>query len=187
VPVTRGDLNGGSALAAAIERSQGEFVAVISAGVSLRPTAVQMGLAFPRFSQFNFGRVERQYAAREGTLQLFEEITDLVPPEHAYALVHEHIELPGLTTSREQILFAPGERDSTQAGNRPRLRSEPPSGDTEAIEELERVRAKGASFLVFSWTATSWLERYPGFADHLRSTARRARESDRLVAFDLRP
>jgi hypothetical protein len=43
-----------------------------------------------------------------------------------------------------------------------------PANDAEAIEELERLRADGADYLVFPTTSAWWLEHYGGLAEHLR-------------------
>jgi hypothetical protein len=62
----------------------------------------------------------------------------------------------------------------------------PPPDDEAGIRELERLRAAGASHIVFAWPAFWWLEHYGAFHRHLRSRFRCVLENDRLVAFDLR-
>lgn len=62
----------------------------------------------------------------------------------------------------------------------------PPSDDETAIEEFERLRQAGASFMVFAWPAFWWLEYYAGLRRHLCSTFRCVLENERLVVFDLR-
>ena len=61
-----------------------------------------------------------------------------------------------------------------------------PTGDRQAIEELERMRSEGAEFAVFAWPCFWWLDYYKGFARHLRERYRCVFTSDRLVVFDLR-
>jgi SAM-dependent methyltransferase len=63
----------------------------------------------------------------------------------------------------------------------------PPPDDDTAIDELERLRRQGASFLVFAWPAFWWLEHYAELARHVRSRFTCLLESEWLVVFDLRP
>jgi 2-polyprenyl-3-methyl-5-hydroxy-6-metoxy-1,4-benzoquinol methylase len=62
----------------------------------------------------------------------------------------------------------------------------PPADDVSAIDELERLRARGALFAVVAWPAFWWLECYPGLRGHLGSRYRRVLDSERLIVFDLR-
>jgi glycosyltransferase involved in cell wall biosynthesis len=61
----------------------------------------------------------------------------------------------------------------------------PPADDEQAVAELERARAEGASQLVVAWPAFWWLDHYPGFADRLRSLPCLL-ENERAVVVDLR-
>lgn len=60
-----------------------------------------------------------------------------------------------------------------------------PEDDSAAVQDLERLRASGASFAVFGWPAFWWLEYYAGFHRHLSSRYRRVLENERLVVFQL--
>ena len=60
-----------------------------------------------------------------------------------------------------------------------------PSGDRMAIEELERMREEGATFVAFAWPALWWLDHYIDFHRHLRTHYRPAVENKRLMVFDL--
>ncbi|KYC37132.1 hypothetical protein WA1_46730 [Scytonema hofmannii PCC 7110] len=62
----------------------------------------------------------------------------------------------------------------------------PPSDDTIAIQEFERLHREGASFIVFAWPAFWWFDYYAKFASYLRSKFRCVLDCDRLVVFDLR-
>jgi glycosyltransferase involved in cell wall biosynthesis len=62
-----------------------------------------------------------------------------------------------------------------------------PAGDRVAIEELERMRGVGATYMAFAWPALWWLDHYTDFHRHLRSRYRAAIENKRLVVFDLHP
>src|SRR5262249_16001488 len=63
------------------------------------------------------------------------------------------------------------------------LHEEAALDDSTAIRDLERLRQAGASFLVFVWPAFWWLDYYPEFHRHLRSTFRCALQNDRVVVF----
>jgi hypothetical protein len=62
----------------------------------------------------------------------------------------------------------------------------PPEDDETAIQEFERLRERGAKFIVFAWPALWQLDYYTRFAGYLGSRFSRVLESERVVAFDLR-
>jgi predicted O-methyltransferase YrrM len=70
------------------------------------------------------------------------------------------------------------ERDGAWAG--------PPANDAAAIEELDRQRRAGASFIVFAWPAFWWLEHYAKFHRFLRWGFPCILRNEHLIAFDLR-
>jgi hypothetical protein len=43
----------------------------------------------------------------------------------------------------------------------------PPSNDSEAITELERMKGEGANYLAVGWPAFWWLKHYKRFSSHL--------------------
>ncbi len=56
------------------------------------------------------------------------------------------------------------------------------------IAEMERLRARGADFLLLPSTVLWWLEYYAAFGDHLRTRYEPlVREEDTCALFDLRP
>jgi len=55
----------------------------------------------------------------------------------------------------------------------------------EAINELEKLRKEGASFLVFTQYTRWWLDYSRDFQQHLDSQYRRVRDTDEYVIFDL--
>jgi len=61
-----------------------------------------------------------------------------------------------------------------------------PSDDEAAIRELERLRERGAAFLVFSWSSFWWFEYYPRFFQYLQSTFSFAVQEEFVAIFDLR-
>lgn len=61
----------------------------------------------------------------------------------------------------------------------------PPTDDTTAIAELERMRRGGAKFMAFAWPAFWWLDHYDKFQEYLRSQFPCILENERLVIFEL--
>jgi hypothetical protein len=62
----------------------------------------------------------------------------------------------------------------------------PPPDDEAAIRDLERLRCRNPSHIVFTWSAFWWLDYYTGLQQHLRSRFPCVLENDQLVIFDLR-
>ena len=60
----------------------------------------------------------------------------------------------------------------------------PPDSET-AIRELERLRAHGASHIVFGFPCFWWLDHYAAFERHLRANYRAMIENERVRIFDL--
>ncbi len=171
------DEDDGDLLERATAASSGDFIAFASTDTPLRPTAVHVGLAFPRFAQFNGAQALVSYERLEQSLELSDEIAAAVPAGEAFALVNEALLMPNMVSSRKPIpFFASDGKPPVSA----------PVDDAAAVEEVERLRRSGAGFVVFTWPAFGWLERYPGLHEHLRSTASCPVENDRLVVFDLR-
>ena len=105
-----------------------------------------------------------------------EEIAALIPPGDALILVDQAEFGSEIAAGRRPIPFL--ERGGEYWG--------PPPDDATAIQEFERLRKSGASFIVFGWPAFWWFGYYPGFHHHLRSTFRCVMENERVVVFDLR-
>ncbi len=61
-----------------------------------------------------------------------------------------------------------------------------PADATTAIQEVERLRKEGASFMVIAWPAFWWLEYYKEMHQHLRLNFSCLLENKNLVLFDLR-
>jgi hypothetical protein len=61
----------------------------------------------------------------------------------------------------------------------------PPPDDETAIQEVERLRRKGAAFMIFGWPAFWWIDHYGGLRDYLYSTARCVVNNSRLLAFEM--
>ncbi len=165
----------GSALEQAVAASRGELIAFADVEAPLRPSAVQVGLAFPRYAQFNGAQALISYERLEQSLALANDLAAVVPEGASYALVNEKLVLPHTTTSRTLVrAFADGDASS------------PPQDDGAAVAEIERLRATGVDFVAFTWPTFDWLQRYPLLHEHLLAGGRPALENERLQVFDLR-
>ncbi|HSF01507.1 MAG TPA: TylF/MycF/NovP-related O-methyltransferase, partial [Solirubrobacterales bacterium] len=101
-----------------------------------------------------------------------------IVPRGALFLLADEAQLEGAVPAGRRVLpFL--ERDGQYWGA--------PADDGSAIAELERLRRAGAELLVFAWPAFWWLEHYPAFRQHLVDHYRCSLQSERIVAFDLRP
>jgi hypothetical protein len=103
------------------------------------------------------------------------EVNSLIPPGETFLLVDDEqldaCYFPGHTV----IPFL--ERDGEYCG--------PPPDDATAVRELERLRRRGASFMIFAFPAFWWLDYYAEFHSYLCEEYPCVLENDRLVAFDL--
>ena len=61
----------------------------------------------------------------------------------------------------------------------------PPANDDAAIRAVERMRERGAGFLVVIWPAFWWLDFYQGWNEYLRSRYQCIKQNKRIVVFDL--
>jgi GT2 family glycosyltransferase len=85
----------------------------------------------------------------------------------------ELLELDGL-----QAWHFPQDEQGVYAGHYP-------ADDAAAIEHLERLRERGAGYLLLPATALWWLERYPGLGTHVRERYGVALEDESCVIFSL--
>jgi hypothetical protein len=104
------------------------------------------------------------------------DICDLLPTGSTFILVDDGQLEPEIGRGRTAIPFL--EQSGSHYGPAP-------DGIT-AIRELERLRHRGAIFIVFAWPSFWWLEFYSDFRHYLISNFRCAMTNDRIVAFDLR-
>jgi len=106
-----------------------------------------------------------------------EDLTGLIPSGSSFIFVEWDQWGPGqIVAGCRAIPFL--ERDGRYWGK--------PLDDLTAIQEIERLRRAGASFMVFGWPAFWWLDYYSDLHRHLRSEFRCVLENERLVVFDLR-
>jgi hypothetical protein len=115
--------------------------------------------------------LERAWRARN----LSREIEAFVPAGGTFVEAGDAAEWTGLQAGRRALPFV--ERDGQYWGL--------PDSDDAAIAELERMRAAGASALVFRSPNFWWLDHYSGFASHLRARYGPLVENDRIVVFGL--
>jgi glycosyltransferase involved in cell wall biosynthesis len=103
-------------------------------------------------------------------------VFDIVPPGDAFILVDDDAWGSGdLVAGRPRFPFV--EHEGQYWGS--------PIDDEHAIDELERLRARGARFLVLGWSAFWWRDYYPGWFEHLRSSFRCVLQNEHLDVFDL--
>ena len=62
-----------------------------------------------------------------------------------------------------------------------------PSDSQHAIRELERMRAAGASHIVFAWPSFWWLDHYVGFYEYLKARFHCLQRDRRLIIYALAP
>jgi hypothetical protein len=103
-------------------------------------------------------------------------IRRLIPVQDQFILVDEDIIRPELGIGQKTVPFM--EQNGQYYGL--------PADDATAIQELERLRAEGAKFIVFWWADFWCLDYYTGFNSHLRASYPCILEDESLVIFDLR-
>jgi nucleoside-diphosphate-sugar epimerase len=104
------------------------------------------------------------------------ELAKLTSPEDRLILVDECAWGPEVVAGRHTFPFI--ERDGQYWG--------PPTDDETAIQEVERLRHSGATFMVFGWPAFWWLDHYKGLLEYLGAKYRCILKNKRMVIFDLR-
>ena len=106
-----------------------------------------------------------------------DELADVTPPGEAILLADEgNFAGKELVPQRRLIPFT--EKGGVYWG--------PPADDSAAIEELERQRSGGASFLAIAWVAFWWLQTFGRFEEYLRSRFPCVWATERMMVFDLR-
>jgi glycosyltransferase involved in cell wall biosynthesis len=103
------------------------------------------------------------------------EVVTLIGPGRTFVLVDEGEWGAEFAPDRQVIPFL--ERDGCYWGV--------PAEDRTAIQELERLRGMGASFVVFGWPAFWWLDYYSGMREYLQSRYPCVLSNSRLVVYDL--
>jgi 2-polyprenyl-3-methyl-5-hydroxy-6-metoxy-1,4-benzoquinol methylase len=106
-----------------------------------------------------------------------QELATIIGPGEPFILIDEDQIRTELGPAHRILPFP--ERDGQYWG--------PPSDDAAALAEFERLRQRGAMFVVVAWPAFWWLDFYAGLARELRSRYPCLVDDERLVVFDLRP
>ena len=124
-------------------------------------------------------RLARDIERRESAAAMRELVEELVP-EGDHVLVVSRGDLSLLEIGRPAGHF-PQAAGGEYLGHHP-------ASSAEAIDQLERLRGEGASFIAFPRTGLWWLEHYRGLRDHLeRSHELLALDDDAGAVFRLRP
>lgn len=105
------------------------------------------------------------------------ELEEAVPTEASYILIDGNL-LAGSALDKSERTRRIVQRDGVYWGE--------PENSTQAIAELETLRAEGAAYAVIAWPASWWLDHYEGFAEYLASRYRRSYSGERLAVYDLR-
>jgi hypothetical protein len=107
--------------------------------------------------------------------QTLEELEEVVPEQASLILVDEQEFGRLLVGKRRPLPFL--ERNGEWWGR--------PATATDAVAELERMRAEGAGYIAFVWPAFWWLEYYSELRRHLQVGYPCILRNDRLVVFRL--
>jgi len=105
-----------------------------------------------------------------------EEICSQIPAECKFILVDDGTLLTSNQLSHRD-LFPFLEHEGAYWG--------PPSDSITAIEELERLRRRGARYIVFCEPSFWWLDYYKEFENYLRSHYRCVSDCQQMILFDL--
>lgn len=109
-------------------------------------------------------------------LQAGQELDRLIPCGATLILIDQAAFGGGFGAGRRCLPLT--ERDGSYYG--------PPSDDSAALAEFERLRAAGAEWLVIGWPAFWWLDYYVGLQAALQTRFHCALSNERLIIFDLR-
>jgi hypothetical protein len=100
-----------------------------------------------------------------------------VTPPGAALVIADLDQVPFGAALGERVRLPFLEHDATYFG--------PPATDRQALDELARLRALGATHFVLLWPAFWFFDAYPRFQRHLRRQ-RCLVENERTIVFDLR-
>jgi glycosyltransferase involved in cell wall biosynthesis len=115
------------------------------------------------------------YGWMKGMLALPREISPIIPKGAKFILVDEGQLGAEFFPDWQAIPFT--EKDGKYWG--------PPADDENAIAELNRQRAAGAKYILFTVSCFWWLEHYPGFRHYLSANFRHRSAGENLIVFEL--
>ena len=104
-----------------------------------------------------------------------QEIADLIPTDEKFILVDQNEWRARLPSGLQAFPFT--ERDGLYWG--------PPTDDDTALRELDRLRAAGATHIIFGSSTFWWLDHYAAFHSNLQTRHRCILKNDRLIVFKL--
>lgn len=105
-----------------------------------------------------------------------QEIAAVIPPAVKFILVDQNLWINSdFGNGRRHIPFL--EREGHYWG--------PPADDEEGILEIERLRQRGAAYIVFVWFCFWWFEYYPRLHDYLKANYLCHVKNERMVIFGL--
>jgi Methyltransferase domain len=151
---------------AGVASSGGDFVGLVDARSDLDEAAVEMALALPRLVRFDRGAVSPHRHLRAG-----HDIDRAIPEGEAYILVGE-------SSFVAQTIGAGPALALDEQG-------EDLLDDATALARIEKLSVEGTRFVVFLWTAFSWLSDHPLVERRLRSEGRCLTDNDRVLIFEL--
>jgi O-methyltransferase len=128
-----------------------------------------------RKGETTWSELWRQISQLDEVRQRNEQLVAAIPRGQTF--IHVGQDSLGDTTRFEWRIIPFLERDGEYWGE--------PEDDATAIRELERLRAAGAGFIVFSSSAFWWLDYYAAFARHLRERFECTVRNDHLIVFNL--
>lgn len=124
----------------------------------------------------NYNLQRAQSSWNNNVLQA-EEYAGAVLPKDAVLILVDNAEF-GAHWLHDRSKFAFTELDGKYNG--------PPTNDSMALTEFQRLRARGAQFLVLAWPAFWWKDYYEDFFTHLTETYNCIAENSQIQVFDIR-
>jgi hypothetical protein len=106
-----------------------------------------------------------------------EELSALIPEGETFILVDED-QWGGINVWPDRRVIPLLDRVGRYLGT-------PPDGDV-AINEIDRLRLSGASFIAFGWPAFWWLDYFSDLHNYLNSHFSCLLENERIIVYDLR-
>ncbi|MCC5651558.1 glycosyltransferase [Nostoc sp. XA013] len=132
----------------------------------------QQGIQKDDFEQWE----SSEYSYLQTLIKVSKQLEPFIPPGKTYILVDMDEWGSGqLLENCQSIPFL--EKDGLYWGA--------PSDNATAIEEFERLRHEGASFIVFGWPAFWWFDYYIEFCRYLHTMFHCVLNNEHLIVFDL--
>ena len=164
---------GRSAARTGLEAANGSFVALLDSGAQFDETAVETGLALPHLSRFQQGAVQESRKQRiSSALAAATGILEVVPADASFVLAARKLSTPQAVDARALPLFDASAQIET-------LEAE------EAIDRIDELRGRGASYLAFMRETFSWLADRPLLEEHLGKTSRSVLENEHVRVLEL--